>query len=67
MERKCPSLLHIGNILLTVAALYCGGLYFTFRRNVDSNIYSIYDRSCLVADRKCEKLCTYRKKHMMKM
>ena len=25
MERKCPSLLHIGNILLTVAALYCGG------------------------------------------
>ena len=25
MERKCPSFLHIGNILLTVAALYCGG------------------------------------------
>ena len=35
--------------------------YFTFRRNVDSNIYSIYDRSCLVAGRKCEKLCTSEK------
>ena len=30
-------------------------------RNVDSNIYSIYDRSCLVAGRKCEKLCTSEK------
>lgn len=28
MERKCPSLLHIGNILLTVAALYCGDVFY---------------------------------------